>query len=104
MPGESIAGSGLIQEDQVIATAIGTYVPGGITVTMTKCSQLLVGSLVAQVLGAGYMATPVSGSEVGASVKVQFWQSGGSALPFLELASGSTSVIGQKVRFTYIGV
>jgi hypothetical protein len=92
-------------EDQVIATSGGTYATGGIKVTVTKCSQLLPGTLQTQTLGAGFIATPVSASELGGAATVQFWGSNGAAPAALaEMANSSTSAIGLKVRLAYVGV
>jgi hypothetical protein len=95
-------------EDQTIATAVGTYLPGGMTLTATKCSQLLAGSLLCQTLGSGFISSPVSASESVASVKVQVWVpvSGSQAAntPLTELGSAVTSMIGKVVRLSYVGV
>lgn len=95
--------TGPLQEDQTIATAGGTYATGGIKVTVTKCSQLVIGSLQTQMLGAGFIVTPVKNSEVANTATMQCWEPGLGTAPMIELANGSTSLIGQVVRMTYQG-
>jgi hypothetical protein len=97
-------------EDQTLATAGGTYVTGGIKVTLTKCSQLLFGSLTVSAIGCGYVGTPVSGSEIANTATCQFWVVSSAAasvagtVGLVEAPNGFTGLIGQKFRFSYQGV